>query len=309
MTLKSKPIIRLYSMPDENMTTRAQTKHDLLVDDLADFTAKFPFIDMVWVNSYQSDITTAINYQSDTVQVNLIKVLTEDVQTSVAEGMKALDTLDIYAKLAFPDSPAKQRVFGQDNWDKARNDQQKMVKALKSAHTFADEAAYKTALTGKGYTLPEIAALLTIADNINTKDALQEKAKAGRPVVTEDRIDVHNIVWGRDQTLKTMAELVYRDNAAKLDQYLLYPAGSGELTKVIVHVTAMIMPQYNATVQLTNTPLAAQQTDANGNAVFASVNMPDSVDIKVVLADSRETERPDQAVVQGAETTIDVVFP
>lgn len=272
------------------------------------FAVKFPFVDAVYVASYQTDITTAINFQSDTAQVNLIKVLTEDVEASVAEGMKSLDTLDTYARLAFPDSPAKQRVFGQDTWDKARNDQQKMSKALKLAHSFASVDPYLSALEAKGAGAAGIASLLTTAANIDTKDALQEKAKAGRPVVTEDRINVHNIVWARDRELSIMAELVYRNDAAKRAQYLLYPSTPGEHTTVRVHVVHGAVPQEGATVTLTNTELVARLTTADGNTIFESTNMPDSVDVKVT-AGTTDVILENQVIVVGEDNTIEVSIP
>jgi len=223
MNLQAKTITRLYRMEDELMLTRAQTMHDNLAADLAAFTAKFPWLDATYVLSFQTDITTALSYLPDAASVNQIKVLTEDVNASVAEGMKALDTLDIYARVAYPNAPAKQRVFGQDNWDKARNDQEKMSKALKLANSFADTAPYKAALIAKGMVQADIDVLLTIAGNIDLKNKLQEFAISGRPVTTEDRIQVHNIVWVREQTISTCSELVFREDAAKRAQYLLYP--------------------------------------------------------------------------------------
>ena len=291
------------------MITRSQTKRSILHDSFADFQAKFPFVNLGWVTSFQTDITTALNFQSDTAVTNQIKVLTEDVEASVDEGLKALDTLNTYAVVAFPDSPAKQRVFGQDTWDKARNDQQKMSKALKLANSFADDAAYKAFLTGVGYTQLEIDALLTIADNIDTKDAIQEKAKAGRPVTTEDRIKVLNIVWKRNQLLSTMAALVYRDDKVKRDLYLLYPSSTGEETTVIVHVTKAGVPQDNLSVQLSNTALVAQTTDSSGNATFVSVNMPEAVDVVVNLDGGGTVTRDNQAILEGEENVVEIGLP
>lgn len=308
MALKAKEIIRLYHMEDELMLTRAQTKHDLLEDDLGDFTPKFPEITEPWLISFQTDIATARNFQSDTEVVNTIKVLTEDVESSMDEGASALNAVDVYARLAFPTSPAKQRVFGQDGWVKARSDQQKMSKALKLAHSFANAEPYKTALLAKGLTQAQIDALLTIAENIDLKDALQEKAKAGRPVTTEERIKVLNIVWSKKQMLSLASELVYIDDAAKRAQYLLYPKASGASTTVIVHVTKGGVVQVGQ-VLLTNTGLAAQVIDASGNATFVSSNMPEAVDVQVVLSGGFEMELLNQPVIEGEENIIEALIP
>jgi hypothetical protein len=207
----------------EAMQTRAQVFHGNLTDQLADFQAKFPWIDAPYLLSFNSDIATSKSFQIDQSVQNSLRVITEDINASVAEGMRGLDGLDIYARLAFPDSRAKQRVFGQDTWDKARDDQEKMISALTLANSFADAAPYKAALLAKGMTQGDIDNLATVAANIELKNTLQEKAKSGRPVTTEDRIQVNNIVWKRMQTISICSELVWRDDYARRIQYLLYP--------------------------------------------------------------------------------------
>lgn len=291
------------------MLTRAQVKHDLLEDDLPSFTTKFPNITATWRTSFETDITTALNFQSDAAVVNIIKVLTEDLESTVDEGADALDTLDIYARVAYPNSPAKQRVFGQDKWEKARNDQQKMSKALKLAHSFANAEPYKTALLAAGITSPAIDSLLTIAGNIDTKDGLQEKAKAGRPVTTEDRIELLNIVWYRQRELAIAAELVYKNDPAKHGQYLLYPPGTSLLTTVRVVVLRGGLAQAGATVLLSNTALVAQTTNAEGVAVFTSVQMPESLDITVTLADNTVLLLDNQPIIEGEENVIEAIVP
>ncbi len=226
MTIQAKPIKRIYTMEDELMLTRAQTMHDNLAADVADFQAKFPWLDVAFIASFLTDITTAASYPLDGAVVNNIKVLTEDVAASMVEGMKALDTLDVYARVAYRDSLARQRVFGQNNWDKARNDQQKMVDALELAYGFASVVPYNTDLQAKGMSVADIDSLNTISQNIALKNKLQEFAKSGRPISTEDRIKVYNIVWERQQLISICSELVYRDDAAKRAQYLLYPQTS-----------------------------------------------------------------------------------
>jgi hypothetical protein len=148
------------------------------------------------------------------------------VETSMAEGSSALTILNKYAIITFPDSVAKQRAFGQDKWDEAKGDQQKIRKALLVANNIADQAPFKAALLAKGYTQAEIDALATIANNIDLKDILQEGAKTGRPVTTEERLRVLNVVWERDQTLRNCADVVYADDYAKRSIYHLYPSDS-----------------------------------------------------------------------------------
>jgi hypothetical protein len=76
MSILAKTLVRLYRLEDEEMQTRAQTMHANLLIDLALFTAKFPWLDTAYALSFQSDITTAVNFQLDNEVKDLIKVLT-----------------------------------------------------------------------------------------------------------------------------------------------------------------------------------------------------------------------------------------
>ncbi len=305
----AKKVDRLYTMQDELMQTRAQVMHDNLAADLADFTPHFPFVTALYNASFQTDITTAKTFPLDGVVISNIKVLTADVEASKDEGGEALDDIDTYAKLAYKNDLARQRVFGQDDWSKAKNDQEKMVNALEHCHSFASVNPYKAALMGKGLLQLGIDRLLTIANDINVKNGLQENAKSARPVTTQDRIIVNNIVYARMQEIRICAQKVYRNDAAKLEQYNLYPSGNQTLTVVVVHVSKNNAAVETATVNLTNTALAEQVTDVNGNAPFQSVNMPDSVDVNVVHATHGTINLDNQTIVEGESNTIEVVYP
>ncbi len=295
-------------MEDELMLTRARTMYNNLATDLVDFGPLFPGIDPIFLTSFDTDINTATAFPRDNVVMSNIKVLTADVNASVAEGFRALDALDIYAQLAYKDSPAKQRVFGQDTWQKARNDQEKMVFALQHAREFANQNPYKADLIAKGYTQANIDSLETIRASIVLKNGLQEKAKSGRPVTTQDRILVYNVVWERMTTVATCALLVYRDNAAKLEQYRLYPPGTTVTTTVIVHVTRLAIPVQGATVHLKNTTIASGETGTDGNVSFESGDMPATVDVEVTHPLHSPITLNDQPVLNGAVTVIEAQF-
>lgn len=216
-------ITRLYNIEDELLLTRAQTQKDALSTDLASFTARFPWIVTAYLTSYQTDIDTAEAFPDDDTVMTDIKVLTSDVNASVAEGKSNLNILFLYSEITYPDDKVKQRVFGQDRMEKARNDQEKMMNLLEHANSFADKNPYKADLLAKGYTQVEIDALLTVADNIRDKNRLQENAKASRPVTTQDRIIVYNTVFSRMRLIFKCAQVVFAGNAAKIEQYRVYP--------------------------------------------------------------------------------------
>lgn len=223
----AQPIEPLFSLNYDVMLERAQVFHDRLEVELASFTAKFPWLDAVWLAAFEADIAAADAYPTDEEVTLDIKVLTGDVRGAMQQGYAGLNTLGVYAKLAWPNDLARQRVFGQQNWYKSRNSTLKLQECLQLAHTKADSAAYKAALLAKGYTQPQIDQLGTLAGELNTKNGLQEAAKAGRKVSSRDRVALLNIVWQHMQTINVCAAVVWANDAERQAQYELYPGGSG----------------------------------------------------------------------------------
>ena len=293
----SNNILRFYTYEDEAMLVKAQVMHDNLADDLAIFTSFFPWVTAATALALQTSIDVAEVLPLDTQVLANLKVLTEDVNAQVALGNAALHTLGIYAKLTYPNSDARQRVFGQDQWQVARTDQEKMINALEHAHSMATQAPYNADLIAKGYTAPQAANLLTIANAIRDTNTLQEDAKSLRPVTTQSRIMKYNDVWTQMKTISTCSKVAFAGNPAKLEQYMLYP-NSTENTVVAIlcvkNLTADPLP--GATVTLTNTALAPAVSDGAGNVVFNSVNMPDLLEVHI--------EHPSQGIADYANLTV-----
>ena len=298
-------------MEDELMLQRAGVQKGNLQTDLALFTAKFPWLDMVYVTSYGTDIATADAFPLDNTVMSDVKVLTSDVNASVAEGRSALQSLFRYAKLAYPTDSARENVFGQNQMRKASNDQQKMENLLEHANGMANKLPYKTDLINKGYSQLQIDGLLTISNNINTKNLLQEGAKSNRPVTTQDRIKVDNIVFSRMRVVSTCAQEVFVGNAAKIEQYQLYPPGSGAPTSAAVHITDGTNNMAGLSVKVLGTSIPAETTDAVGLApAFAlGSNPPDTIDLEVSDASINPTTQTfnDIAILEGEANVIEIV--
>lgn len=279
-------IIRLYNMEDEVMIERAKVQQALLVTDLPAFTAKFPWIDAVWAASYLTDINTADAFPEDNTVMTNIEVLTADVNASMKEGVNSLKILFLYDEITYINDKVKQRVFGQDRMEKARTNKGKMENLLEHAHNMANQLPYKNDLINKGFTQFQIDALLTISDNISSKNTLQESSKTKRPVTTQKRIKVYNTVFAdRMRLIATCAQVVFFNDQAKIIQYRAYPPSSGEATTANVHVVNPTNQNLeNLTVSISGTDFV---TDAGGMAgpFDLGADPPDNVDVTVTGAD------------------------
>jgi hypothetical protein len=204
---------RLYIIDDDAIIARAQTTQQFLADKLALFTAKFPWIDAAFAAAFQADITAAKNSNSNTNLGQGKKVLTEDIVNTMDEGWGALQVLDTYAGLAYPQDAQRRTVFGQKEWRAARNNRKKMFDALTQAYSLASQDPYKTELGNKGFTLADANSLRDLAALLDEKKIPQVNAANEKRILTADRIALHNKVFETMRTLRNCAQLVFRDDA------------------------------------------------------------------------------------------------
>ena len=224
-------INREYTKDDLEMMEQAQVFHDNFVLDQADFTAAFPKFLTPYETNFQTEINTADAIPPDSEVVQAIALVTEQIETQMELGRKAMQKLFVYVKVAFSDSQARLKSFGKSEYDKSRNSQLKLKELLEKANRQADVAANKTALLAAGYTQAAIDELKTISDEIDSLNAEQEDMKSERFKKTEDRIVQYNKVWAFLEEISEASKVVFVDSPAKLAQYLLYPAEHHGLSK------------------------------------------------------------------------------
>lgn len=284
----------------EAMLVRAEVIKNQLAEDLAEFEAKFPFMNADYVTALTTSIENANTLPLDNQVVSNIKLLTADVNAHVVLGRNALSDLNTYAKLAYKKDPAKQQAFGQKDWDKAYSDQEKMENALEFANDIAKDEPFVTDLSAKGFTVADNANLLTIATNIHSRNILQENAINKRPVTTAERITLYNSLWEIIKDISLAAKMLYRNDDAKRRSYLLYPNNTDTTTvNVRVNNTGTTDPQVNSSVKIVDSELVAQTTDENGVASFSSVNIDEFISLEITSQGGTITIIPDLSVPPG----------
>ncbi len=286
---------RSFNMSDDAMLERAQVFHDRLALELPDYTIRFPWMDAVWLTAFQNDITAADAFPKDDSVTLSIKVLTGDVKGAMQQSYAALQSLGGYAKLAYKTDLMRQRVFGQQNWGVAYNNTLKLQESLELAHAKANDASFKADLIAKGYTQIEIDQLATLATGLQTKNGLQEAAKAGRKVTSRDRTAMLNVVWEDMTTVNICASVVWASDAARMGQYQLYPSvGDGDdeddeeptaTIKISGTVASNMFPLPNAAVMV-SIGMESYPTIAGAAGIY-SVSVPNpSVQTPAIISAS-----------------------
>lgn len=220
-----------YSMDNDLMLERAQVFHDNFLLDKTEFETLFPDLADPFAANMQTAIDTADAVPSGAQVDAQIAVVTADLNAAMDLGRKAIQVLFTYADRTW-ESKEKTNTFGKNRYTKARNSQLKLAELLELAHEEATEANNAAALLAKGYTAAMAAELQTRHDAIHDLNKQQEQMKSQRGEKTRERIEKLNDAWGYMKSINQASKVVFADNQAKLDQYLLYPTVHNSLPKV-----------------------------------------------------------------------------
>lgn len=226
----AKEIIREYVLDDLVMLERAQVFHDNFLIDKAVFVLSFPLLDDPFAANMQTAIDEADAIPSGAQVDSQIAVVTAQLNAAMEEGRKAMQVLFTYANVTW-NSAEKTNTFGKNRYNASRASQLKLQELMEMAHEEANITANKTALAASGYTQAKLDNLMAKHDAIHDLNRTQEQMKSQRGEKTRLRIIALNNVWGFMKQINQASKVVFADNEAKLDQYMLYPTASTSLPK------------------------------------------------------------------------------
>ena len=266
-------INKIYAgLTDELMIEGAQTMVDLYRVDVDRFTAFDGSLKEAYADEVDAKIVLAVDIESDETVVNEISELTEAVATAWDACKNHFQDAKYFIEKAFPGNSSRHKVFGFADYEKMSRTQS-AVKFFMDQ--FSDSAIkYKTELIAAGYTQANIDLIATLATAFDTANRAQEVAKKNRLETTQNRSKAMNEVWRAVKVINVASKSVFRNNYAKLQQYLMPAAASNEapealsLTGTIIS-TVTNLPVAGAAVALPSLGLATT-TDLDGKYGFAT---------------------------------------
>ena len=228
---KAEQRLRDYNKSDDEMLEQAQTMHDLFVTDKADFIAMYTPLADPFAANLQTDIDSAQALPTSDEDIAELEVKSEDVDAQMELAKAQFQKMASYVKLLFPDSQARQGIFGLNKYVKVYQSQAKMYDLMQLAYRMANSADYKTDLIALGFTQLEINKLNTIAGDLYDANKTQEDFKQTIKIRTEERVAAYNKVWASMVAVSNASKQVFIDDYAKIQEYLLYPEGESGLGK------------------------------------------------------------------------------
>ena len=270
-------LTRIYKVSDNFMLQHAKTLRLNFIEDQPTFVTRDPDFNNPYEMNWLAAIVTAESHPTDEQVDDMMTEKTNEVETAMVNCRnKWMDTKP-FVKKAFPDNDAVQNKFGFNDYQNIDHSHSGMQKFFRLLHGAATE--YAAQLIAKNYTQVMIDEIETLRAALETADTAQEKFKTDIPVFTRDRSQKYNAVYKISQTVCETGKLIFRNDYAKYQKYLL-PA-SDETTPMILKgkVTQPAIgggasqptPVAGVTVSIMELPLLNTQTDSNGNYGFGSI--------------------------------------
>jgi len=214
-------VVRLFKKSDGEVLQQSDVLMDSFLANKSRFIERFLDLDDPFALEWTTATTTARELAPDYVTVNEQANETRILETLMQQGQNLFQTVILYTQLAFPDDRAVLQLFGQSQYRGVRSNHLKLPVLLRSAFTQVSKPEYKTALLDKGLKDTEIALLDSLAGAILAQTDVQQNAKKARLQATNQRIVTMNVVWKKISLVCRCAKLVFQDDAAKYNLFLL----------------------------------------------------------------------------------------
>ncbi len=190
-----------------------------LDEDIDDFTAFDSTIDRGFISTTQGALDEVRNVKKDEVMVDELSQHTNEVNRKMAACNKGYKTVAYFARYVFDGDAGIHKEFGLDDIKGARNNQPKMIFFMDSLAKTA--AKYKDQLVEGGMNPDTIDALPKLAEELHEANQRQEQFKDERAELTQERIKRANILYDPLKRISDIAKIIYADDPAKLNKYLM----------------------------------------------------------------------------------------
>lgn len=210
---------RHYQIPDADMFQQSRVVREFFLLDKAAFQAAVPTFADPFGADWLTSIQASEAYETDETRTDIQHQETEEVLQLMAEARKTYNTAKLYVKLAYADNQSNFNRFGFNDYEAAANSQAKMVVFLRNLYKQcnADSALFVT----KGWNLPAIAAIETLANDLAANNTDQDFMIKDSSLDTRSRVDQYNATFEFWEKVNMASKVVFYDDPLKLNIYNL----------------------------------------------------------------------------------------
>jgi len=223
--IKPKDVKRLYNVSDAKAIEKLYYIHTCYMHDQADFFAFHAKFTTLFGDNLLTEIQTAQNAPQDDQMIDILAQKTQDVNDAMTDIRETFYKMRYFLELAFKDKPHLLNEFGFNDYARVRNSQSEMQDFM--AVLVAASNKYSANLIAAGYDQIAIDKLQSIYDNLVQANNDQEYYKGERKALNQQRVILINAAWEIVQDICRAGKIIYAEDYAKYQQYVLYEGSSG----------------------------------------------------------------------------------
>jgi hypothetical protein len=206
-------------MADADMMQVAEKTREAFIQDNADFQAFDPDFKDPYAANWQAEIDAAKASPTDDVIIDSMAGFTTATEDVMKLCRDAYQKMKFFIEKAFPEKPHVWNEFGYNDYDRKRKSQPLMIEFMRDLYATAQK--YSVELIAKNFTQAKIDEVGALYQQLNASDTSQEAYKGTREVLTQDRVILLNKVWTTTVNVCRAGKLIYMNNYAKYQQYVL----------------------------------------------------------------------------------------
>ena len=292
---------RNYNMPDADMLESCDTMRGHFEEDKPKFIVHNPKFADPFFSEWGVKINVALKFPTDETIDDQLMQKTATVEDVISQCKKKYQQTKQFVEDAFPNNEAVWKEFGFDDYDKASHSQPGFIQFMYKFHGVA--VKYHEKLGDQGYTEEKIDEIEALADNLKQVNKEQELFKGNIPVQTRERILLHNAANDDRRRVGRAGKLIFADNYAKYQRYLLGPSDEEpDVFSIIGTVTDVATGEVLADVAVSIEALGiSTTTDCDGKYGFGALEDGTYL-VKAVLAGYQDATV--NAEVAGDEPTV-----
>ena len=209
---------RKFTITDAKLLEHGSVVVKSLEDDLEDFSSFDSTINRRFIDKLQEAIDAGYQIYSDRVIKYQLAQLTDEVNLKMDACKNAYETVTYFVKKVFKDNPSVQDQFGLND-SRPGNNHLEMIIFMGSLAKTA--AIYKDPLVKGGINPDIIDTLPKMQEELYEAKNRQEMFKKERGKITYERVKRMNALYDMLKGISDIARLIYADNPAKLNKYLM----------------------------------------------------------------------------------------
>lgn len=195
------------------MRQRQRTLQGHFATHAAEFTAFNPTFSSAFAQQWVAALAAAEAAPAGEARQGALMADTQTVEATMEQARQQVQHLFYYVGQAFPRNAGHLAIYGKPSYEKARNNQDRLISLLQQA---SDAATHdQAALTAHGWTAVQTTALAALGTQLAAHNTTQEQQKGSGIEGGQTYIGLQNALYAYGQQVSLAAKTLYASNPGR----------------------------------------------------------------------------------------------